>query len=267
MELMGLPGETALTLVAGFLNVLYAAIGTMIAFDLTARQITILGVVLGISHNLILETVILTKLKIATVRIAFFRAFMGIITGILMNLLLPQNIPSTMFFSSIVQKSSSSAAVAKFSWISTFEKIAITCIQIVIIIFIIMLIYEFLVFMKLGRKKIKNKIKFIPNSIGLSDNAFGPWMVGLFAGILYGAGILFQFEKDKKLSHKDSCLITVFLVIAHAIIEDIMIFAIVGGNFWWIISIRIFMAIFITKLLSINDLYKKFLWIGLLESK
>jgi hypothetical protein len=42
-----------------------------------------------------------------------------------------------------------------------------------------------------------------------------------------------------------------------------MILVVVGGNFWWIILTRIFMSFLIVRILSINDFYKKFLWIGL----
>lgn len=258
MELMGLPGETALSLIAGSVNTLYAVIGTVAAFNLTARQLTILAVVSGICHNLILETAILKKLKIATVRIAFFRIIMAIFAGILMNMLLPKNISSTVM--PVARKA------VGFSWEKTIYSIGTICVQILLILSAVMLLYELVMFMKLSRK-IKKVTKFMPNFVGISDNAFGPWAIGFFAGILYGAGILFQFEKDKKLSSKDGCLVTVFLVLAHAIVEDTMLFAVIGGNFLLIILPRIFIAFAITRILSFNDLYKKFLWIGLTENK
>ncbi len=43
-------------LLAGFTNTIYASLATAAALDLTSRQITILGVVLGIAHSLFVET-------------------------------------------------------------------------------------------------------------------------------------------------------------------------------------------------------------------
>jgi hypothetical protein len=114
---------------------------------------------------------------------------------------------------------------------------------------------------------VKQKIKFIPNAIGISDDAFGPWIVGFFIGIAYGAGILFQLAEKNKLAHKDLCLTTIFLILAHAMIEDTLLFVMVGGNLWWIIGTRITMALIIVKVLSMKALYKKFLWIGLPKGK
>jgi hypothetical protein len=253
MRLMGLPGETAITLIAGLTN-MYGAIATMAVFDLTFRQITILGVVVGLAHNLIIETVILIKLRMSDFRIVFFRIFTAILTGILMNLLLPKNISGKLL--------NPYYKVQEFSWTGVARGMGVTCVQIVCVIFIVMLCYELLLLWKYT-PVLKQKVAYIAKIIGFSENAFGPWIVGFFAGIMYGAGIMFQLQKNHKLSHKDTCLTTIFLSLTHAIIEDTMLFVIIGGNFWWIIGIRVSMAFIVTRILSINDLYKKFSWIGL----
>jgi hypothetical protein len=254
MKLMGLPGEAAITLVAGSTNTIYAALATITAFDLTFRQVTILGIVVGLAHNLFVETAILSKLKMANFKIAFFRISIAILTGILMNFVLPDNINGTIL--TLYTKT------PEFSWVLVFKGLLVTSIQIIVILFFITLGYELLILWKYS-SLIKQKIKFLPNTIGFSDNAFGPWIVGFFIGIAYGAGMLFNFAEKKNLTHKDVCLVTIFLCLAHAIIEDTMIFVVVGGNFWWIILTRIFMSFFVVKILSLNNFYKKFLWIGL----
>ncbi|MEM2919096.1 MAG: nucleoside recognition domain-containing protein [Candidatus Altiarchaeota archaeon] len=257
MSLLGLPGETSITLIAGSLNTVYAAAATLTTFELNARELTILAVVVGISHSLILETAILKKLKTANERIALFRFFMGIFVGILMNLLLPRDIAPTF------QLKRPYISDEKFSWLKTIEGIFSTCIQIFLILSVIMLIYEIFMFFRLS--KIAKKLMAIQRLSGISYNAFPPWIVGLFIGLLYGAGLLFQFEKNKKINKRDGCLLTIFLVLAHAIIEDTMIFAVLGANFFWAVAVRISIAFLFTRILATRDLYKKFLWIGLNE--
>jgi hypothetical protein len=254
MRLMGLPGEAALTLVAGFTNTIYAALATMAAFDLTPRQVTILGVVLGLAHSLFIETAILSKLKMANVRIAFFRIGTAFLAGFLMNAFLPAHITGI-----VVHRSPASET---FSWLQTVQGLALTSLQIIVVISLLTLAYELIALWK-HSATLKQKLKFIPNTIGLSDNAFAPWIAGFIIGITYSAAILYQFMERHQLSHKDACLVTVFLCLAHAIIEDTLIFVIVGGNFWWIILTRVVVAFLVVRLLSLRDLYKSLLWIGL----
>lgn len=258
MGAMGLPGEAAITLFAAFTTNIYGALATMSAFDLTFRQVTILAVVIGIAHNLFVETGILTRVRMANIRIAFFRILVAFPVGIIMNLILPENVAGTVLISQ--------AVAGEFSWLATLQGLLITSVQIMVIIFLITLGYELLILWRYT-SIIKQKTKFIPNAVGLSERAFGPWVVGVFIGIAYSAGILYQYMERKELSHKDVCLTTVFIVLAHAIIEDTILFVVVGGNFWWIILTRIFIASLIVRTLSLNDLYKKFLWIGLPKEK
>ncbi|BAI81606.1 conserved hypothetical protein [Deferribacter desulfuricans SSM1] len=86
-KLMGLPGEAAIVLVSGFLINLYPALGSMAAMDLSVKQITIIGIVLGIAHNLIVEGVVLSKSGVKLYITISFRVILAIITGIMVNLI------------------------------------------------------------------------------------------------------------------------------------------------------------------------------------
>lgn len=93
MSLVGLPGEAAIVLVLGFFLNFYAAIGAIINLSLSSAQLTIVAVMLAISHSLPLESAICvhTGLKIPvsmTVRIvvAFFAgAMMNIIYHVVLK--------------------------------------------------------------------------------------------------------------------------------------------------------------------------------------
>ena len=63
MKYLGLPGDAAVAILAGYLVNLYAGIAVMIPLGLTAKQITILGLLLGLSHNLSIETLVLREIK------------------------------------------------------------------------------------------------------------------------------------------------------------------------------------------------------------
>ena len=62
---LNLPSETALTLAAGLLINLYAAIAFAAPLGLTPYEWTILGVFLGICHSMLVESAIMKKLGIS----------------------------------------------------------------------------------------------------------------------------------------------------------------------------------------------------------
>lgn len=253
MKPIGLPGEAAITLLVGFTNTIYAALATTAAMDLTTRQITILGVVLGVAHSLFVETGILTSLRMATMKIALFRIVVGAAAGIALNMLMPE------ISGTVIRPGISTEA---FSWVRAVLQIGTISVQIVIIIFTITFGYELTRLWK-GAGKFKERMGILPSFVGISDRAVAPWIVGFIVGITYGAALLYQFNEKQQLSHKDACLITVFLCLAHAVIEDTMLFVVIGGNIWWILITRIVMAVFVVRILATGNLYRHFLWIGL----
>ncbi len=254
MQYFGLPGEASVAFIAAFSNTVFAALATMSALDLTARQVTILAVIFGISHNLIVETGVLIQTGLATWRIALFRIALGCFMGLLMHQALPESVPAT--FTPVVREAGA------FSWPVYLQGLGISALQILLVIAVIMTLYELMRDWPWAAR-LSRTFAFIPKWLGYSQNAIVAWLVGFFIGITYGAGILLQLSRENIMSHKDAALITVFLCVAHAIVEDTIFFAFAGGNFWWIIITRTLLAVTIVKIMSINNWYLKFLWIGL----
>ncbi len=87
MLLMGLPPEASIVLLSGFMINLYAAIGAMTPMNLSTKEVTIIGLVLGIAHNLIIESIVLSKAGVKSYITVLFRLSIGIISGIGVNLL------------------------------------------------------------------------------------------------------------------------------------------------------------------------------------
>lgn len=92
MKFFGLPGEAALVIVSGWTVNLYGAIAALAGLEFTVRQVTILATMLGITHSLVLETAIITRMKGRPVTVLAFRISMGIIAGFIMNLILPSTL-------------------------------------------------------------------------------------------------------------------------------------------------------------------------------
>ena len=98
--------------------------------------------------------------------------------------------------------------------------------------------------------KISGFFKFLTRFFGMSEDSTLPLLVGIIFGIVYGAGVIIQSSEEGNLSKKDMFLISVFLLVCHAIIEDTLIFVAVGANGYILSGLRILAAIVITLLLS-----------------
>jgi len=254
MSYFGLPGNAVLTLLVGLFNFVYAAIGTMQAIQLDARQITIIGVMVGIAHNVIVEAAILKEIKMVNWGIIPFRIIIALIAGYILNLILPQNMGNIEIISSHNNINEISISEMLFSVLKTSLKV-------IIILFVLNILYE-LVMIWDYRHNIKKQLGFVTKIMGFSEAAFTAWSVGFLIGTFYGIGIMYNLIKDGKLSHKDMSLVSLWINIAHAIIEDCYIFAIIGGNFFYIAFARVIIAFIIIRLISFNNFYLKLQFLG-----
>jgi hypothetical protein len=87
MNIFGLPGESALAIIAGYTTNLYAAIAVIKPLNLSPRDITIMAVMLGISHSLPVETVITKRTGVNAWFLLLVRMGLSCLVGIAMNFL------------------------------------------------------------------------------------------------------------------------------------------------------------------------------------
>ena len=78
--------------------------------------------------------------------------------------------------------------------------------------------------------------------LNLSGRVAFPLLAGLFLGIVFGSGVIISIANDGTLTKRDLIIVLVFLGICHSIIEDTVIFAALGANWWVLISCRFVLA-------------------------
>lgn len=76
----------------------------------------------------------------------------------------------------------------------------------------------------------------------LPDAAGLPMVAGLAIGVTYGAGVLIQVGEEGQLSRDQLTVMCVFLGIAHALIEETILFAAAGANGFLLLSVRVLSA-------------------------
>ncbi len=85
-------------------------------------------------------------------------------------------------------------------------------------------------------------IQPVMQRLNLSNRVAFPLLAGLFLGIVFGSGVIISFANDGTLTKRDLILVLVFLGICHSIVEDTLIFAALGANWWVLISCRFVLA-------------------------
>lgn len=88
MGIWGLPPEAAAVLLAGMLANLYAAAAVAGPLTLTWQQVSVLGLILGICHSLVVETVIVRELTPHYRALALLRLVLGLGAGWVLALVL-----------------------------------------------------------------------------------------------------------------------------------------------------------------------------------
>jgi len=86
MALAGLPGEAAVALTLGFLVNYYAAVGAIVGISLSVAELTTLAVMLGISHELPVETVICSHTGLKIPFTVALRISTALVVGMVFNL-------------------------------------------------------------------------------------------------------------------------------------------------------------------------------------
>lgn len=88
MIYLGLPGEAMLALLTAYLLNMYAGLAVIAGIDLGVKEITILGVMIGIAHSMIIESAVFKKINVNIIKINILRTVMAILAGFVLNIVL-----------------------------------------------------------------------------------------------------------------------------------------------------------------------------------
>ena len=94
---LGLPGSTAIVFITSVFLPLYAPLAIITSMSITLRELTILALMCQISHNLPVECAIQGKTGTSFWSMVALRVVMSIIVGVILNLILPQQMGMPIF--------------------------------------------------------------------------------------------------------------------------------------------------------------------------
>lgn len=239
----GLPGEAALAYVSGYFVNMYAMLAIAGSMDLTARAITILGVMSLCSHNMITETAVQGKTGANPVRVVITRTMAGFVLAFVLNLILPLSQSDIAMLGGAFEKSE--AAVASITEAPAavqplFKELVVEwCYSTLsILVKMTLLIYSLAILQRILSEfgVIRWVSKFLKPLLllfGLPARCSFLWIIANILGIAYGGAVMMEEVRAGKLSLRDIKLVNQHIGISHSNLEDLTLVASIGG-IWWV---------------------------------
>lgn len=232
----GLPGEAALAYVSGYFVNMYAMLAIAGSMDLTARAITILGVMSLCSHNMITETAVQGKTGANPVRVVITRTLAGFVLAFVLNLILPLSQSDIAMLGGAVGESEAAVAAVQ----PLFKELAVEwCYSTLsILVKMTLLIYSLAILQRILSEfgVIRWVSKFLKPLLllfGLPARCSFLWIIANILGIAYGGAVMMEEVRAGKLSLRDIKLVNQHIGISHSNLEDLTLVASIGGV-WWV---------------------------------
>ncbi len=230
---MGLPGSTSIIFITSIFLPLYAPLAIITSMSITLRELTILALMCQISHNLPVESAIQAKTGTSFRAMTTLRIVASIVTGIVLNLILPQEMGMPLFVQTDVVAMTSVGDVLLL-WLKSSLNIALL---IATIVFMLNLLYNLLEAYRLI-PKLSKVVEPLLRFFGLPVSTAFLWLIGYIVGLAYGGALMMDQMEEGKVSKTDASLLNYHLAVSHSVLEDNLLFVALGVSIWWILGVR-----------------------------
>jgi hypothetical protein len=250
MRHFGLPGEAALAIILGNLVNLYAGLGAITALHISPAQLTVLSLMLLISHSQLLESAVFFQIRAKWWLLWAIRLVLSFAAGAGLSRLLVRDLGAgsgdAARLAAMAQLKFAGFAPALGGWARGLADTGIKMLLVLVAIFVVL---------EWARRygwlpRILAAIGAVTRFIGLKREAGMPWLAGNVFGIVFGAGVITETAREGRLDSKQVNLVATFLALCHGLFEDTAIFIVLGANLFWILVPRIVLAVAVTWVLG-----------------
>ena len=235
--LIGLPVDAALVFVTSIFTNIYTVIALLSTLDFSVRESLIMATMCLISHNFVVETIVLQKTGSSAVWMVILRVLGSFVAAIGLNWLLPEmngkmmaeTVTSLGFWETMLH------------WLESSVMLGL---KIVLVISGLMILQRLLE--EFGILKILSAmLSPLMRLFGLNPDVAFLWLVGNTVGLAYGSAIMMDYAKMGKLVHKEADLLNHHLAISHSQLEDPLLFVVMGLPVGWLIFPRVVLAMLV----------------------
>jgi len=254
MSLVGLTPELGLVFVTAFLINIYAALVLFVnilpGLDVSVAEITILTTMILVAHNLPIECTICKAAGISVIYTASLRLISAFVLGFILKLIYF----NFGFLTETFQTFFTVKPPPQNNWYWFLDQFT----TLIYIFFLVCLMATVLEILKIiGVEKLFEKVFMPPLRLfGIQKEAMNIIIVGMFIGIQFGGGMLIK-EVKKGTIDKQSIFLSVSLLnLLHAMIEDTILMALVGGHISGILIARVIFSLVLSYLIFM--IYKRY---------
>ena len=213
-QIFGLPGDASLAYVSGYFINVYSCIAVVSTLDLTVRQVTILGTMTLAAHAMVVECAVQKKTGTNITYTVILRTLGSIALGIIMNQVLPGK---PVFDSTAVNL----AEIPFFNIQQEFWPM-------------------FLVWLK-GLAKLAAWMTVLITLLNVLQRAFYEYGIMDWisrVGLSYGSAAIMDEMERGKISDRSILELNTHIGISHSNLEDLMLFAAMGGQWYLMLLFR-----------------------------
>ena len=233
-QIFGLPGDASLAYVSGYFINVYSCIAVVSTLDLTVRQITILGTMTLAAHAMVVECAVQKKTGTNITYTVILRTLGSLALGIIMNQLLPGK---PVFDSASVNLSDIPFFNIKEEFVVWFKGLVKLAAWMTVLITLLNIIqrafYEYGIMTYISRF-------FSPllTLFGLPKETSFLWIVANVVGLSYGSAAIMDEMERGGISDRSILELNTHIGISHSNLEDLMLFAAMGGQWYWMLLFR-----------------------------
>lgn len=231
---LGLPGSTAIVYITSIFLPLYAPLAIIMSMSMTLRELTILALMCQTAHNLPVESAIQAKTGSSFWGMTILRIATSIAIGLVMNMILPQDMGMPLFAKTSVDNLLTVNDVL-VSWLLSSLRMTVMLFSIISalnILYKILLEYNLII-------KLTKAIKPVLSFFGLSESVGFLWLIGYIVGLAYGGAMMIEQMDDGKVTKDDVKLLNYHLAVSHSVLEDNLVFAALGVSYGLILALRL----------------------------
>ncbi len=100
------------------------------------------------------------------------------------------------------------------------------------------------------RAMVRSWSRLVGRWLGMSEETAAPTVIGFLFGLAYGGSVIVRDTRRHKLGRRQVFLMSVFLSMVHAIVEDSLIFIALGAGVFWVVVYRTAWAALVTVILG-----------------
>ncbi len=236
MSWFGLPSGAAVPLLLGSLLNVYAAIGAIVAIELTVKQVFILAVMLSFSHMLPVEGAVCRRIGVSVTLVTFVRVSMALLAGMALNLVWAGGGATANY------GMAASPGTEPSGWAETvagaLQSAGASVFQLALIVFPVMVFIQAMKDLNV-LDSFAAKTRPLMRPLGLPARGAVTMASGLLFGLAFGAGVILEQARQERFTRRELTLMVLFLSACHAIVEDTLIFVPLGINVFYLLLARL----------------------------